>query len=547
MSHLHIAAKNWAAMARSAFGIRGRLMLLAILIISPLVLDRVRLLEVDRVSRINGAVQKTLALARQGLQAHAEMIAATRATLKLARRVLAPVELKGAGCEAALASVNADIPWVKGLTLADENGRVTCSTNPNSAGLDVSDRLYIQKALQSGEFVLSDYIIGRQQRTPAMAGAQRIETASGTGVLLVTMDLHWIGHLAGSTAPLPTVLLLDSRGTVLVGYPKADSTIARFLADENLVSQVLERGEGAVHAKGSDGAARVFGFARIPDTDVHLVVGIDESEVLSSVNRETRIAYLHLAIILAVVFGAWMIGVHLIMEPIGSLMRMAARYGSGNLNARAGDGALTHEFAPLADALEKMARKLSARENDLLESNQLLERLATTDALTGIANRRSFDRRLADEWSRAAAQGEILALLMIDIDYFKLFNDQNGHVDGDACLQAVAGVLARHAGRGLAARYGGEEFAVLMPDADDRQARDVAGSIRAAVEDLRIQHPGAPTGRVTVSVGVACCAPHSGQDPSGFVAMADDALYAAKRRGRNTVMAHHGGALAAAS
>ncbi len=183
---------------------------------------------------------------------------------------------------------------------------------------------------------------------------------------------------------------------------------------------------------------------------------------------------------------------------------------------------------------------------------------ATVDGLTGIANRRAFDETLDMEWRRAARRQESLALLLLDVDYFKRFNDQYGHPAGDACLRAVAQVLASVAQRpgDLAARYGGEEFAILMPNTSREAAMDIAESLCDKVKALAIPHCQSDVAsHVTVSIGVysltAPCTDHSirftkctsvkqrfacEEGADILVKAADQGLYLAKSSGRNRAM-----------
>ena len=195
------------------------------------------------------------------------------------------------------------------------------------------------------------------------------------------------------------------------------------------------------------------------------------------------------------------------------------------------------------------------RDSDRAKTEEL-RRLSTVDPLTGIANRRAFEEALNQEWRRMMRHGTPLSLLMIDVDYFKRFNDSYGHVAGDQCLRAVAQALAQRARRAgeVAARYGGEEFAVLLPHADIAAARRLAELICQTVRELQIAHKGSAIApHVTVSVGVACIAevPESAGAQSRDVAAddtatggatvlieaADRALYDAKLTGRNRVVA----------
>jgi len=176
-------------------------------------------------------------------------------------------------------------------------------------------------------------------------------------------------------------------------------------------------------------------------------------------------------------------------------------------------------------------------EAKLEEVNFQLEILASTDALTGIANRRCFDETLTKEWRRAMRSGESLSLLLLDVDRFKAYNDCYGHQAGDYCLKRIAVAMSSVIRRqpDLAARYGGEEFAVILPHTQLAGARYVAEQIVQAVRELATQHAAAPAGIVTVSIGVACLVPQSGYEPAELIDLADSALYHAKESGRNAV------------
>jgi diguanylate cyclase (GGDEF)-like protein len=183
-----------------------------------------------------------------------------------------------------------------------------------------------------------------------------------------------------------------------------------------------------------------------------------------------------------------------------------------------------------------MALKLSARERELRSANEHLEELASIDSLSGLANRRSFDMRFATEWQRATNLERAISLLMIDVDHFKLFNDQYGHLEGDTCLRLIGEVLASAVQTDIdfIARYGGEEFVVLLPDTDAESALKVGERLRSAVEERRIANGSAPSGFITISIGVASL--RHGDTPNGLIEAADAVLYEAKRRGRNAVI-----------
>jgi diguanylate cyclase (GGDEF)-like protein len=182
--------------------------------------------------------------------------------------------------------------------------------------------------------------------------------------------------------------------------------------------------------------------------------------------------------------------------------------------------------------VEKWSRR------SFLESH-LIEELAQHDTLTGLKNRRVFDEHLERLWQKAIDESRALAILMIDIDHFKPYNDRYGHQAGDHALRKVAQALQALVARPLdvLARYGGEEFAVILYDVDGRQAEQLADKMRLAVSGMSIEHYGAQTGSVvTISAGVAVVEPTRDRRARGALQLADQALYDAKMRGRNRVV-----------
>jgi diguanylate cyclase (GGDEF)-like protein len=177
------------------------------------------------------------------------------------------------------------------------------------------------------------------------------------------------------------------------------------------------------------------------------------------------------------------------------------------------------------------------RTRELTRANEQLEALSLTDALTGLANRRHFDNVLSNEWLRCRRGSHPLALMLLDVDWFKQYNDHYGHQAGDICLRAIGSELAAHARRGsdLAARYGGEEFVLIIPENDAQQARKLAEAIRCAVRARAIAHAKSPAAIVTVSIGVAVVRPADPATPELLLCAADRALYRAKHRGRDRV------------
>ena len=199
--------------------------------------------------------------------------------------------------------------------------------------------------------------------------------------------------------------------------------------------------------------------------------------------------------------------------------------------------------SPLRDALGRVVGLSAAwtditrrkrAEQQLTEANHRLEHYAQQDYLTGLYNRRYLDERLAREILRARREGQPLSLCMVDVDYFKSYNDRHGHLAGDECLRAVAGALAQAAARpgDIVSRYGGEEFVVVLCAADEAGAWSVAQRLRAAVAALRLPHSDSPYSQVTVSVGVVTCRPAHAETP-GAVTLPGDARATAAGAGAN--------------
>jgi len=186
--------------------------------------------------------------------------------------------------------------------------------------------------------------------------------------------------------------------------------------------------------------------------------------------------------------------------------------------------------------LHNMQAQLEDANAQLQQRNAELDRLATMDGLTGLANRRHFDDVLDKEWRRAAREKAKLSLIMIDIDFFKFYNDNYGHQGGDDCLKQVSAALQKAVCRpgDLVARYGGEEFVVVLPNTPAEGSMVMAEKLCLAVSTLKIKHEFSKASKVvTISMGVATMIPSSTTSEEVLIASADQALYEAKEEGRN--------------
>ena len=528
---------------KAIFDVRARLVLLALVLVVPLMVERVHILESSRTSQIKAASSELVTVARRGAQAQREMVRTVEGMLRTAASIFVHAHRLGRPCALMESGLKVNMRGIGNISVVGKNGRVMCSTLPTLAGVDITDRHYFHDALAKRQLVLSDYVIGKAHGDPMILAAfpTAMINPDVEMVIVTSISLHWLEELVGKAQAGAgmSVTLIDGGGAVLAAKPEVDNSAGARAVIEHVTAAKAEAAGSAPWAGAHSGY--MFASARVPDTNTRLIVSIDERAMLSSIDREIRAAYLQLAlVVLLVLIGAWFMSESLIVRPIRLLTNAATRFGAGDMTARSVQSGLPPEFAPLAQAFNGMAVRLAERESELLDLNNQLSVLASVDTLSGLANRRSFDNRLNFEWLKAEHDGTKLALAMIDIDHFKAFNDTYGHLDGDACLTRVGDLLSKIANdvKGFGARYGGEEFAVMLPGADAARMAEVGELIRAGIEGLALPHGGAALGRVTVSVGVAATSPIAGQNQLDLVEAADAGLYMAKRRGRNTVVEH---------
>jgi diguanylate cyclase (GGDEF)-like protein len=187
----------------------------------------------------------------------------------------------------------------------------------------------------------------------------------------------------------------------------------------------------------------------------------------------------------------------------------------------------------------KLKRKVNDQVLELEQLNKKLEELSIKDSLTGIHNRRFFDKQVTDEWTMALQENSILAIAILDIDDFKNFNDKYGHLEGDDVLKRVVTCIQENSKSpgDVCARFGGEEFVLLLPKTDIMGAQLVCEKIRKDIEELKIPHLISPSGYLTVSIGVCALTPETDENFLNFIKKADEALYEAKTLGKNRVVA----------
>ena len=239
---------------------------------------------------------------------------------------------------------------------------------------------------------------------------------------------------------------------------------------------------------------------------------------------------------LATLFG--LLRLHL-ARPLQGIMAFLDQLGTGAAS-QPPTRSFIIELGNIAASLENLGTYLSlatVRSQKLASEHDHFQKMSLVDGLTGVGNRRAFDEKLRALWQQAQQAQKPLALIMLDVDTFKRYNDSLGHQAGDECLRRIAAAMSRAArSTDVCARYGGEEFALLLPGADAATAQAVAARVHAEVARERMPHPSSPVGdMVTVSLGVSSLTPHEEQKEESqmLVRQTDSALYAAKAAGRN--------------
>jgi diguanylate cyclase (GGDEF)-like protein len=407
-----------------------------------------------------------------------------------------------------LGAERSELSQIHGLFVYDENGRWIANSNgAEVGGANNSDReyfIYHRDHPDRGPHI-GPSIKSRSSGEWIMTVSRRVNHPDGSfaGVALATLYLNHFLQLYDSIdmGDNGVINLIADDASIIVRRPFNEADIGANLSKSPLFTQLLPAASSGTATIRSlmDGVERVVGYRRVEGYPLIVFVALDKQEVLASWRKQSMLS----AGIVAVLLGFL--------------------------------GVLGFRLIKLMKQQDRVQTELLGTQEKLLELNRNLELLALEDALTGLANRRQFDLFIHSEMGRARRNVTDLALLMIDVDHFKAFNDQYGHLAGDECLRKIAAIITDHIKRpkDLAARFGGEEFAVVLPGTDYVGAFLVAEKIRHAVLAAGLQHSESPEGRVTVSVGVCGHGPASQAQTDDLIGAADKALYVAKASGRN--------------
>lgn len=537
--------RDLKARLSAIFGVRARITLLVMILAVPLMMHRVLTLEDDRSHQIRTSMAEIAEIARRGSYAHQNVINDVEVSLKAMAELYVASARLGNGCDFLAGATRIKPEGPGAISVASKNGRVLCSTHPGLVGLDVTDRPYFHEALLTGQFTLSDYLVLRARNNANLIGAiptssidEKIDT-----VIITSIDINWIERVLNDTkARLGTkAFLIDGGGTVIAAGDSIQEWVGKKPPEGFPLRMALSSDRATTDDARFDGGAQFVSLVRVPKTSARFVIAVDQTSVLRRIDRDVRNAYLQFVLLTLVgLLGSWFASEKLIVRPLRILTNAATKFGRGDLSTRVQQDGLPAEFEPLIKSFNSMASKLSEREREMVAANTRLTVLASVDAVSGLANRHGFDNRLDAEWLRAQETQRPLGALMIDVDHFKQFNDRYGHPEGDVCLRRIGDLLGRVASdiNGFAARYGGEEFLMLLPGTSPDDVTAIGERICALVQEMRIPHLVTDLGVVTVSIGATAMTPEQGQRPSRLINAADAGLYAAKRRGRNQVVAH---------
>ncbi|NKJ46035.1 diguanylate cyclase [Burkholderia sp. SG-MS1] len=391
--------------------------------------------------------------------------------------------------------------YLGGAYLIGPNGEVLASQNDEvNATVRLADRDYFlahQRSPSVGLYFSHPFHSRLRDGKLSIGLTRRIDGADGAfaGVALLAIRIEYFQHLLDriDTGKLGSVFVVMDDGTLLARKPFSARDIGSSIAKSPTFEMMSARDAGTYEAVSAmDGVRRMYTYARVPGTPLIAAVAPAVDEVLERWWRRSRIAG-----VLTLTFGA-------VFVMISWLLAFALR--------------------------------------DKLRAQAALMRLAATDPLTGLGNRRVLDNRLDEEWRRARRSGQPLSVLFIDIDHFKHFNDAYGHASGDEALTTVAECISAAVRRSVdvVARYGGEEFAVVLPDTSAEGALSVAEKIRRKVQGRHVVQSHGEGVTVTVSVGCATGLPAAGERALDLLAAADRQLYAAKAGGRNRVSSAQG-------
>ncbi len=487
----------------------------------------------------------------QGLAHNQEVSFTTTQNLLITLSQVA--DIRSDNCNSFLNQVHQQYFYHSAFGIADLEGNVTCFSQPLSKPLNVKDRYYFQEALKTKRFVVGDYIIGRPMGTPTLSFSYPILNAQGEveKVLFTGLTLNWLNESLQDIPLMPgsVLSLLDNKGNLLARQPSNEQAIGK--PAESYLLDSLRDQESAVFAyRTEDSNAKeeryLVAFTGLDTTRTQFVLYLPENLAFS----KTRKVFLEMSLSLLVFCGLVLISIYLVLnrwviQPTTTLIESILEIRQGKITVhpqlislkRKGElGHLTQEFKAMTEFLLERKLAVDLAEAELKASNLRLQEESLRDPLTKLFNRRYLEESLSREIAKSHRSGRNLAVVMIDVDYFKRFNDQFGHIAGDSVLIEIAKLLQNNVrAEDIACRFGGEEFTLVLTDISQEAVLKRLEEIRYCASKLNIAYQGQSLGKITLSLGLACLKRSEGSLES-VINLADKALYRAKEQGRNQLV-----------
>jgi len=440
----------------------------------------------------------------------------------------------------------------RSLGLIQPNGDIFCSSivSKSRDPINVKDRSHFGMAAATGKFSVGEYQVGRVTGSaginfayPVLDANGRLQAVVFAGLNMDTFIEQGESRREGLRRSLSRVAtILDRNSVVLAQHPMVNATVGEKYPNPRVVEALSIPGNTLFTTTDLAGESRLYAAENAginPDgvAPLRVIVSTPSQKIFAEADQNllrTTLGILGITILLVVI--AWFGAETLVLRRVRTLLDVADRIRTGDLSARSGFGEGNEELTRLGSALDAMAQELQIRDRQLQAALHRLNEQAATDQLTGLPNRRYLWEALSAELMRARRKQTPLAVILLDIDHFKQFNDRWGHEAGDLVLKNVSYAIRTVVrGSDIVARHGGEEFVIVLPEADAEIALARAEGVRLEIAGLKLTYGGESLGTVTASFGVAVSRKLI-ETAEGLVRIADHAMYEAKQGGRNRVV-----------